>query len=318
MLAAMRAALLLLVACMPRGSSRPPALPRPDITLEVTPTNLGAHTPGELPKVTVTLVNNSTRTYRLPRPGPWAVAMPGALHYEYERAKSDGTWEAMSRTFLMPIDRYPGEDPDAMVDLPPGTRLVLDDNRGIPPLTFSDEVVGKMRARLVYDVDAELERRKVKAPHVEQIVSNFVELDQLAGPLEVKLEAIGKIVVGKPVDLPHVLRVTVRNRSDHDVAILGPGPDSGIAFDIYQPNGGVWPKGERPEMGIADTVATPSVLHPGEMLEVYGPNAALGAEPVSRPWTYPLAESFKLRANFYQPTPQRFHYSDWVQVRSVP
>ena len=306
MLAVMRAALILLVACGSQDSARPPVSPPPDLTLEVTPANLGAHTPGDLPKVTVTLANNSKRTYQLPRPGPWAVAMPGALHYEYERAKPDGTWEAMSRTLLMPIDRYPGEDREETIDLPPGARIVLDNNRGIPPLTFDDEVVGKMRARLVYDVDAELERRKVKATHVEPIMSNFVELDQLAGPLEVKLEVIGKIVVGKPVDLPHVLRVTIRNRSDHDVTVLGPGPDSGIAFDIYQPNGGIWPKGERPEMGVAEAAATTLVLHPGEVREVYGPNATLGAEP-NDPWTYPAAESFKLRANFYQPTPQRFH-----------
>jgi hypothetical protein len=315
----MRAALLtLFVACGPQASPRPPAAPPADLTLEVTPANLGAHTPGDLPKVTVTLANHSNRTYRLPRPGPWAVEMPGALHYEYESAKPDGTWEAMSRTYLIPMDRYPGEDPETMIDVAPGSRIVLDDPRGIPPLTFSAEAVGKMRARLVYDVDAELARRKVKAPHVEPIVSNYVALDQLAGPLQVKLEAIGKIVVGKPVDLPNVLRVTVRNRSDHDVTIFGPGRDSGIAFDIYQPNGGVWPKGDRPEIGVADGVARQVLLHPGETIEVYGPNASVGTEPLSYLWTYPVAESFKLRANFYQPTPQRSHYSEWVEVRTVP
>jgi hypothetical protein len=60
------------------------------------------------------------------------------------------------------------------------------------------------------------------------------------------------------------------------------------------------------------------VLHPNESIEVYGPHAALGDEPTSYDWVYPVAEAFKLRANFYQPTPQRFHYSDWVELQSVP
>ncbi|MEO8706666.1 MAG: NUDIX domain-containing protein [Kofleriaceae bacterium] len=90
-----------------------------------------------------------------------------------------------------------------------------------------------------------------------------------------------------------------------------------VAFEIYQPNGGVWPKGAAPATNVTETAALSAVLHPGDQLEVYGPNAALGAQLLTEPWTYPVAESFKLRANFHQPTPHRFHYSSWVQVQAI-
>lgn len=304
-----RVILLLAFAC---GSHRPAT---PDLALEVTPQQLGAHVPGELPEITVAIVNHSTRVYVLPRPGPRATDLASApIRFEYERASGSG-WISQAPVFFIPQDRFPGEDPEATIELPPGARVVLD-RRGIPPLAFADDVVGKLRARLVYDVDAEWARRKRAAPHVGKLVSGYVELDQLAGPLEVRLEAIGPITAGAPLDLPRVLRVTVRDRSDHDVTIVGPGEHSGIGFEIERPNGGVWPTGDRPEMGVAPGPGVSRVLHPGERIEVLGPNAALGAMPGT--WRYPVAETFRLRASFYQAGPQRFHYSDWVTLHAVP
>jgi hypothetical protein len=287
----------------------------PDLTLEVTPAKLGSHPPGELPKLTVAIVNHSTtRSYVLPRPHRLAYeGLPGTFYFEYERARPDGTWEPQSRTFFL-NDSRPEEDPHAIVELRPGARVVLD-SASVPPLTFEDDVVGKMRAHLVYNVDAEWKRRKTPGAHVGTITSGLIELDQIAGPLEVRLETIAPIVVGTDVDLPKVLRVTVRNRSAKDVTIFGPGDDAGIGFDIYTPNGGVWPKGHRPEMSSPTGTPRTAVLHPGQVVEVFGPHATLGAMPGT--WRYPVAESFRLRANFYQPTPQRFHYSDWTQMQSV-
>jgi hypothetical protein len=292
-----------------------PAWAGPDLTIEVTPAKLGSHPPGELPKRTVAIVNHSTtRTYVLPQPHRLAhEGIPATFYFAYERARPDGTWEPASRTYFR-SDWRATKDPHAVVELHPGARLVLDD-ASVPPLTFPDDVVGKMRAHLVYDVDAEWARRQTPGPHIRTITSNLVELDQIAGPLEVRLEAIAPIVVGTYVDLPKVLRVTVRNRSAKDVTIFGPGTDAGIGFDIYRPNGGVWPKGDRPVMTTPDGAARSAVLHPGEVVEVFGPHAALGEMPGT--WLYPVAELFRLRASFYQPTPQWFHYSEWVQMQSV-
>ncbi len=307
----MRRLILLAFACGPATPAAPPLA----LALEVTPRDLGAHEPGDLPDVTVAIVNRSTRSYVLPRPGPVALEMAGAtLYYEYERTSPDGRWSAPTRVLLVPQDRFPGEDPEATIELAPGARLALD-ARGIPPLAFDDVVVGKLRARLVYDIDAEWARRNHAAPHVDKLVSDFIELDQLAGPLDVQLEAIGPIVAGKPLDLSHVLRVVVRDRSDHDVTIVGPGEHTGIGFDIERPNGGTWPTGDRPIMTTAPGPGVARVLHPGEHVEVFGPDAELGAMPGT--WSYPVAETFRLRADFYQ-AGQRFHYSPWVTLHAVP
>jgi hypothetical protein len=292
-----------------------PPPPPPDLVLEVTPNDLGAHVPGDLPEVTIAIVNRSTRTYVLPKPGTDAVDWKATIYFEYERASPGGGWRRMSGTLFMPQDRYLNEDPEATVTLAPGERLVID-GRGAPPFTFADDVVGKMRARLVYDVDGEWARRKQAGPHVGKLVSNYVALDQLGGPLEVRLEAIGPIVVGKPLDAPHVLRVTVRNRSDHDTTIVGPGENTGIGFPIERPGGQEPPKGDGPDLGKVVGPGVQRVLHPGEVVEVFGPKPELGAVPST--WTYPAAETFRLRANFYQPGPQHSHYSDWVTLHAVP
>lgn len=301
-----------LAACGARVTPAPPPSTT-DLAFEITPTDLGVHPPGELPTLTVAIVNHSaTTTYVVPRPHRLAYEH-NTIYFEYERLQPDGAWQAQGRTFFM-NDSLPAEDPHATFELAPGGRVVLD-NAGIPPLTFADDVVGTLRARLVYDVDAEWTRRGQPAPTLAPITSNLVELTQTSGPLEVTLAAIGPIIVGQALDLPRVLRVTVRNRSAQDVTIFGPGEDAGIGFDIERPNGGTWPVGDRPVMDVAPGTARPVVLHPGEVIDVFGPDAALGAAPGT--WRYPAAERFRLRANFYQPTTQRFHYSDWVTMQAV-
>ncbi len=111
-----------------------------------------------------------------------------------------------------------------------------------------------------------------------------------------------------------MLRVTVRNRSDRDATIHGPGTYSGVWFEIYRPNGGVWPKGDGPVMGSTDGTSTSRVLHPGEVIEIFGPAAAMGAMPGT--WTYPAAETIKLRAGFFQDAEPRYQHSEWVQLHA--
>ncbi len=100
---------------------------------------------------------------------------------------------------MLPQDTMePPEDPTATLEVPAGARVVIAKGEGgtLPPLTFSNDFVGRMRARLVFDVDAEWARRKLPAPHVDTIVRpNLVELDQVASPLEVRLETIAPIAV---------------------------------------------------------------------------------------------------------------------------
>ena len=171
------------------------------------------------------------------------------------------------------------------------------------------------RLRLTYDIDAELVRLP-RTDHATRgsVVSNAVEIDQIAGPLELRLEQIGPVVVGKELDPSQVFRITVRNRSARDLSVYG-GITAGVGFLIDQPNGGVWPKGDRPEMHLAAEPAKQVTLRPGETIEVFGPRPALGSTPGT--WNYPVVETFRIRALLSQPGSRSMHYSNWVTIASV-
>jgi hypothetical protein len=68
-------------------------------------------------------------------------------------------------------------------------------------------------------------------------------------------------------------------------------------------------------MGLAAEPARTAVLRPGEVVEVFGPDAALGPTPGTR--SYPVAETFRIRAMYSQPGPQHLHYSSWITIQSV-
>ncbi len=316
----MRWTVLLAFGCGTSATAPPkPAAiaPEPGLALEVTPASLGNRPPVEPPPLTVALVNRSTtRTYSVPRPGSNAwLGASAPLYYDYEVALADGRWERLPRPFFIGHpDRL--EQPGELIVLRPGERAVL---TRIPTLGFPDDRLGRMRALLTYDVDAELARlpRRDNVRPIGSVVSNTIEVNQIAGPLELRLEQIGPVVVARKLDPSQVLRVTLRNGSNHEVSVYGPGGiTAGVGFLIDQPDGGVWPRGDRPVLQLAPEPAKQVTLRPGAMIEVFGPRPAHGSTPGT--WNYPVAETFRIRALLSQPGPQRMLYSNWVTITAKP
>jgi hypothetical protein len=295
----------------------PPALPS-GLVLEVSPAELGARPPGSRPTLTVTLVNRSaTRTFSVPRPGVNAwLGLQAPLRFTFERARADGTWEPLPMQFFSGHPRR-FERPGRRIVLGPGERTTL--TAGIPPLEFPDDHVGRLRARLIYDITAEVARlpRTDRTDSIDPIVSNPIQIEQLPGPLELVLEQIAPLAAGASVDASQILRVTVRNRTTTDRTLYGPGgTTAGIGFEIDRPNGGKWPIGDGPVTSLAPEPARPRVLRRGEAIEIFGRNPALGRTP-SR-WTYPVAETIRIRAILSQPGPgPRLLYSSWVTITTI-
>jgi hypothetical protein len=294
----------------------PPARPQPELTIELAPPGLGSRPPGELPEITVEIVNRSrTRTFQVPRPsGDAYLGMHAPLRYVFEQARADGTWEPMSQSFWM---GHAVNEPIAPLVLRPGERVSIADR--LPRLAFPEDVVGRMRARLIYDVDAELSRAShttTSYDFVGTLTSNAIEIDQRAHPLELRLELIGRVVAGQPIDVDKTFRVTLRNNFKHDVQIYGPGgTTASLGFDLEKVNGGVWPKGDRPYPRLAPDPAPTRTLRPGEVVEIYGPRPVFTPPLVT--WSYPAAETFRMRAMYSQPGRPTILYSDWVTVTSV-
>jgi hypothetical protein len=193
----------------------------------------------------------------------------------------------------------------------PGDRFVFD---GFPLPSFPDDAFGRLRARLVFAADTEAERLHTTTDHVGVLASNPIDLDQIAPPLALDLEQLAPVVVGADLDPNQIFRVTARNRSATDVMLHGPGGiTAGVGFELYEPNGGVWPKGDRPVMHLAPEPSHELMLHPGDTIEIFGPHAALGVTPGT--WNYPVAETFRIRAMLSQPNGP-FLYSNWLEIRA--
>ena len=299
----------------PEVVTRPTPAPE-GLVLELSPTHLGAQTPGTDFVVSATLVNRSTsQHYSIPRPGPNAwLGIAAPLRYSFEVAADDG-WKPLPVSFFSGHPA-PFEKPGELIRIAPGERVVLD--AGVPPLEFPDDVVGHMRAQLTYDIGGEMARHSEDsaAPSKRVLTSNAIEVNQIPGPLELILETLAPVIATVPLDPSQILRVTLRNRSKAAVTIYGPGGiTAGVGFNMYTPNGEDWPKGDRPVMNLAPEPAKKTVLEAGQSIELFGPSPALGA--TSGTWTYPVVETFRIRALFSQPGPgQTMHYSNWVTITS--
>ena len=149
------------------------------------------------------------------------------------------------------------------------------------------------------------------------LTSNAITGEQVPGPLELRLEQIGPVKVGVPLDPSDVFRVVLHNRSERDVTFYTPGDIGVLGFSIYKPHlGEVWPKGERPFLGRNPGPSKKTTLGPGKSVELFGTSPAFGKTPGS--WSYPAVETFQIRAMFSQPAPgPGIHYSKYITVTSV-
>lgn len=240
-----------------------------------------------------------------------------------EARTRDGRWLPLGEQRQYGCGLYDRDVQKDIVKLGPGQRLKLG---WIPAILLPGDQLGRFRVRLVYRYQRG-HGRGMKAQQVPAALSavpaftlrsNPVVIEHVASPLRLKLEQLAPVHQKRKLHAYDVFRVTLINCATRPRNINAPGgTTAALGFELYSPNGGVWPKGDRPRMGLAKGPSTVMTLPPGKGLIMLGPSSA--ATRVPGTWTYPVAETFRIRALLSQPGPgSTMLYSNWVTVKVLP
>jgi hypothetical protein len=266
--------------------------------------------PGVAVPLRMELVNTSKeRTYAVVKPGDGSEVGLRTPHVFYTATvtRTDGETHPVPKAEYGRCGQFDRDRTKDIVALKPGEKLPLWRWLRPPDKMLELQEAGEVRLVVHYSCRAVREG----APAFEVVSAPVVF--EVVRPLEVVLKVRKPLQTRVQTRLSELFDVTLVNRSNDPVEVKSP-TDSGDArlrFEI----GGEF-AGWRPMIGKKQAAVT-RALKPGEAAALLG--AGELANGFDGTWTYPVADTVRVRAVYHRSTwkPASVIKSEWVKIRVV-